>query len=183
MVLARNEKAAVCITRLAAYPTGFAFDLLVMMAPGSQEEELLDPVLFGPGRYQARRATGGIPPELLRIGVQFSDGGKATNTSGFHHHEDPPSGPVIHHGGGGGGGESWHQSEWVWPLPPSGPLAFVCEWPAAEIPLTRREIDAQLVLDAAERATVIFTQEGGASGARWTTYGPAPQAIARKTPD
>ena len=29
----------------------------------------------------------------------------------------------------------------MWPLPPIGPLFFVCEWPAAGIPLTRVEVD------------------------------------------
>ena len=47
----------------------------------------------------------------------------------------------------------------MWPLPPAGHLAFVCEWPAAEIPLTRQEIDAQLVLDAASHAQALFTEE------------------------
>jgi hypothetical protein len=32
----------------------------------------------------------------------------------------------------------------------------VCEWPAAEIPLTRHEVEAQAILDAAARATIIF---------------------------
>ena len=93
-----------------------------------------------------------MPDDLLRVGVQFSDGRKATNTGGFPHRppdfEIPPLGPVMHGGGGGGGERHWHQSQWVWPLPPGGPLAFVCQWPAAGIPLTRRELDAQLIFDA-----------------------------------
>ena len=45
------------------------------------------------------------------------------------------------------------------PLPPAGKLAFVCEWPAAGIPLTRHEIDAQIILDAASHAQQLFTDE------------------------
>src|SRR5205085_6825429 len=41
-------------------------------------------------------------------------------------------------------------------LPPSGQLSVVCEWPAAGIPLVRHSVDAQLILDAAERARTIF---------------------------
>jgi hypothetical protein len=76
----------------------------------------------------------------------------------------------MHHGGGGGGGGDWRQSEWVWPLPPPGPLAFVCEWPAAGIPLSRSEINAQMILDAARRAEVIFPDVGTprASGSSWS---------------
>ena len=47
----------------------------------------------------------------------------------------------------------------MWPLPPAGKLAFVCEWPVAGIPLSRHEIDAQLVLDAVSRAQQLFTDE------------------------
>ena len=42
-----------------------------------------------------------LPPELLRIGVQFGDGRTATNIGG---HDRPVGGPVIVALGGGGGG-------------------------------------------------------------------------------
>lgn len=38
-----------------------------------------------------------------------------------------------------------------------GRLTFVCQWPEANVELTRHDIDAQLVLDAATRAKVIFS--------------------------
>ena len=41
-------------------------------------------------------------------------------------------------------------------LPPPGPLAFVVEWPARGIPETRVEIDASLVLEAADRAAPVW---------------------------
>jgi hypothetical protein len=173
--LVRTERFAIFITRLDAYPEGFGFDVFALAAPGQDEEGLPDPMLFGPGRHILRHGRGEIPDHVLRIGVQFSDGRKATNTGGFPHSsadfENPPEGPVLHSGGGGGGGGSWHQSEWVWPLPPPGPLAFVCQWPAAGIPLTRHEIDAQVILDAAARAQVVFPaglqHGGGRFGGRW----------------
>ena len=68
-------------------------------------------------------------------------------------------------GGGSGGDGRWRQEMRVWPLPPSGPVAFVCEWPAAGIALTRSEIDAQTILEAADRAQVIFADQPNASGA------------------
>jgi hypothetical protein len=46
----------------------------------------------------------------------------------------------------------------VWPLPPPGPLVFACEWPAAGMALTRHEIDAQPILDAAGRTQVIVRE-------------------------
>ena len=47
----------------------------------------------------------------------------------------------------------------MWPLPPPGPLTLVCEWPAMQLPLTCSELDAQTILDAADRAQVIFPDE------------------------
>ncbi len=151
-VLAQNDKVAICVSRLAAFPTGFEFDLVTMTA----EERDLDPLMF---HHHQRGGTDEIPPEMLRLGVQFADGSKATNTSGFHHAHQPPTGPVMNAGGGGGGGGSWRQTQWVWPLPPAGSVVLVCEWPAMNIPLTRSELDAQTILDAATRAQVIFSDE------------------------
>jgi hypothetical protein len=154
LVLARSELAAVCVTHIAAYPTGFVFDLLTMSEADADED--LDPHVMGPRRH--RGAARGID-ERLRLGVQFSNGAKATNVAadpGFFGRAEEPEGPVLRPKGGGGSPGAWRFGHWVWPLPPVGPLAFVCEWPAASIPLTRHEIDAQLVLDAAARAQEIF---------------------------
>jgi hypothetical protein len=162
LMLARTDEVAVCVSRVAAYTTGFEFEIRTLAAPGRRDLDL-DPMLFGPHRHRPHRAgvADGLPDELLRFGVQFADGSKATNTGGFHRDEDPPAGLVMHGGGGGGGGGDWRQSEWVWPLPPPGPVAFVCEWPAAGIPLSRAEIDAQVILDAAARAQAIFSDDRG----------------------
>jgi hypothetical protein len=184
LLLARSEKAAVYISRLGGYPTGFEFDVVSLTAPGIDEE--LDPMMFGPHRHRRHGAAapGELPPEMLRIGIEFSDGSRVTNVAGFPHRPDEaPAGPVmIAHGGGGGGGE-WRQSQWVWPLPPAGRLSFVCEWPAVGIELTRAEIEGQLILDAAARAQTIFTRPPGSGGAssmvrRVAVTKPPPQSYA-----
>jgi hypothetical protein len=51
-----------------------------------------------------------------------------------------------------------HYGYWVWPLPPEGPLAFVCEWPIADIPETRTEIDSALLRDAAADAVIVWPE-------------------------
>ncbi len=174
LVLARTSQVAVCVTRLGAYPSGFDLDLVTM---AGEEAEELDPLLFEGRRLRHRRRREGaeeIPEGMLRFGVEFADGGKATNTAdqpladlaggtmgvlsmtSESNEPQEPAGPVLHLGGGGGGGGNWRQSIWIWPLPPAGSLTFVCEWPEANIELTRHEIDAQLILDAATRAQAIF---------------------------
>ncbi len=158
LLLVRNDEVAISVLRVDAYPSGFGFDLLVMLADDTRP---LDPMGFAYGR-RPRGDGEDVPASLLRVGVQFADGAKATNVAA-HHFPAPgqrPDPPVLHPGGGGGGGGGqWHQRLWVWPLPPPGPLAFVCEWPEVDIPLTRREIDAQEILDASARAHVIFSDD------------------------
>lgn len=163
LVLARNDRAAVAVTHLGAYPTGFRFDLTVLAA--DEEDDELDPMIMGPMRRPGMRRRVEARDEMLRFGIQFADGAKATNVAGRPdwQSDEPPAGPVLRTGGGGGGGGEWTQHMWVWPLPPAGPLAFVCEWPAAGLELTRVEVEAQLFIDAASRAHQLFERRG-ASG-------------------
>ena len=159
LVLAKTDKAAVCVTHIGAYPTGFELQLLTMVAEGAND---LDPMLFGPHRPRRGRHAHESPDGMLRFGVQFADGSKATNASRPpfpERGEGAPQGPVMNPGGGGGGEGSWRQDFWIWPLPPPGPLTFAAEWGDAGIPLTLSEIDSKLLLEAADRAQVVFTAE------------------------
>jgi hypothetical protein len=154
-VLARNERAAVAITHLAAYPVGFKFELLVLAA--DEDEHELDPMIMGPMRRPGR-PLGDAQRDMLRFGIQFADGTKVTNLADrvAWQRDEAPKAPVLRSRGGSSDGSEWAQDMWVWPLPPAGPLEFVCEWPAAGLELTRVEIDAQLLIDAAARSQLIF---------------------------
>jgi hypothetical protein len=156
LVLARTDKVAVCLTHLAGYPKGFSFEITTLTDP---EDQSVDHLMLEQHRLQREPVPEGIPPELLRLGVQFSDGGKVTNVGGRRFDSSRPSDPVMIGGGGGGGGGRWTQQQWVWPLPPPGTVQIVCQWPAADIPLTTTEFDAQVLLDAATRAQVIFSDQ------------------------
>jgi hypothetical protein len=149
-VIARTDELAFAVGRIAAYPTGFECQTRVVPAAPSYDDDA-DPM------RPFRPRGGELPPELLRFGLRFSDGTKATSTQMWLSRDDP-EGPVLMPRGGGGGGGEWEQEWWVWPLPPPGPLAFVCEWPARGIALTSVEIDAQPILDAAARARELFPQ-------------------------
>ena len=59
-------------------------------------------------------------------------------------------------------------SVWLWPLPPPGRLAFVVQWSAEDIAEKRHEIDANAILEAAERAEVLWS-DGGAQESRALT--------------
>lgn len=167
VVLARTDRAAVAVTKIGAYPEGFDFEVLVLVNEGEDE---LDPNVIG---HPYRRGAGRRDEEreMLRFGIEFADGSRVTNLPGggrfrgahLADRDAPPEGPVLQQRGGGGGGGEWRQRFWVWPLPPAGPLAFACEWPAAGLGFTRVEVEAQSLIEAAARAQRIFerTQDDG----------------------
>jgi hypothetical protein len=111
-------------------------------------------------RYSRLRRSareGSLPDDLLRFGVQLADGTKATNLmTWLSWREEAPTGAVLMQRGGGGGDGVWRQGWWLWPLPPEGPLAFICEWPAQGIAVTRHEVDAHRIRDAAREAQPIW---------------------------
>ncbi|SRR6266542_759037 len=152
LLMARTQDRAVLFTHILAYPTGFGFTLSVR-----RHHDLPQDV------PQQRPRFGDVddPDEFweydLRFGVEFADGRTATN-----HTPRPPDFEVqepdsptltMTHGDGGNGVRNLHQ--WVWGLPPPGPLVFVCDWPARQT-AESRQVDAQLVLEAAERAVTLW---------------------------
>lgn len=160
-VVARNHAAAVYLGSISAFPRGFTFDVFVALAT---KDSGLAP--FHPEYEMLGQRTGEIPAEKLRVGFLFGDGSKATNTGGYlggyKESGEPPDAPVMVTGGGGGGDlRSWHQSFWVWPLPSRGSLEFLCEWPAAGIPLTRMELDATAIVEASSHCQEMFPETQG----------------------
>jgi hypothetical protein len=98
----------------------------------------------------------------FRFGLQFSDGGKAAGSPGGRPDRDSePAGPVLYPFAGGGGPHSFVSRWWTWPLPPAGPLEFVCEWPAFGIAESRAGIDAELILEAAMRSIRLWPENEG----------------------
>jgi hypothetical protein len=151
-IVARTEAAVVYLAAIAAYPTGFGFDLIVLTNGADPD---LDPFDFDHRESAGRN--GELPPGQLRLGFAFADGSKATNTGAyFNWREDSekrPDAPVMTGGAAGGHEGTWKMTLWVWPLPPPGDLEFVCEWPAAAIPLTRSKLDAGSILGAVSRVS------------------------------
>jgi hypothetical protein len=157
LVLARTPQRAIGLTGIRAYPTGFSCTLhlrLREVIPGEQSNFGAFN-MFGDGVDPA----GEFADYYLCFGVGFADGRKATNLELRHDFDegpapDPPTLWIIRWEGYDR--LAWEVDAWVYGLPPPGPLAFVCEWPARGIPESRSEIDARLVLEAAVRAAPIW---------------------------
>jgi len=161
-LLARTEATAIAITGLSAYPTGFGF---VLTAALRREDRRGQAFRHGLHSHWPGDTSEPLPDEFLRLGVRFADGSVATNLDrrALPPPNADPAGPILRPDGGGGGGRRYDMHYWVWPLPPPGPLTFVCQWPAHEIPESHAETDAQQILDAAGRAIRLWPDDGDAS--------------------
>jgi hypothetical protein len=161
LLLGRSELASVFVDYVDAYPEGFELKIRATTSLAYRElsrpGDRWAPDVFGEDEPRAGGRGELLPPRLLRIGVQFADGRTATSITG---HDRPVAGPVMRslsgRRSGGPGASRFDQGYWIVPLPPPGPVSVVCEWPIVQIPVERREIDAQLILDAAERARAMF---------------------------
>jgi len=151
VLLGRTDQVAVAVTGLSAFSAGIEIFLTARIRPsaGHPGEHLPG----GPRDLAASRRS-------FRFGLQFSDGGKAAGSPGGRRtdHDSEPAGPVLYPFAGGGGPHSFVSRWWTWPLPPAGPLEFVCEWPAFGIAESRAGIDAQLILDAARRSVRLWPE-------------------------
>jgi hypothetical protein len=137
LLVARTDTHAVLVDGLLVYPTGFDFDLAVRRRPGHPRH---------PGHRWG---------DDLHLEVRFADGRSADNhprrwphTSG----DQPPDPPLLYQSTSGPDGGH----VWLWGLPPPGPLTFACQWPTEQIPPSQAELDAGLILAAAQRAQTLW---------------------------
>jgi len=141
----RSEQAAIAITGISAYTNGFEISVTAILHPDT------------PG-FDAETPNGGmLLHQPYQISLQLSDG--RTVTSGRPHGDAEPTGPILLPRGGDGTSHYQHSQWWAWPLPPSGPLQFICQWPTLGTSETRVRIDAQLILDAARQAVQLWPKE------------------------
>jgi hypothetical protein len=158
-LLARTDEVAISTGPVWVYPTGLVFQIFVDAADADTD---LDPF----GQWRPGRGPGAADASgQLSCGFRFADDSEVTIRG---------DGPGI--GGKGGSGEAmllvrsgghyqghWHRQYWLWPSPPPGRLEFLCEWPAAGIPLAVVELDGAEIDRARSRSELIFPGDRGAS--------------------
>jgi hypothetical protein len=148
LLLGRTDQVAAAVTGLAAFSNGFEIFLTGHIRPGAEG---------GNGGGRPDRAM----VRSFRFGIQLSDGRKVIGRQGGPRpfRDSEPGEPFLQQFMGGGSPHTLFTRWWAWPLPPKGPLEFVAEWPAFGIPETRAEIDAQLILDAADRGIRLWPEQ------------------------
>jgi len=155
LLLARTDTHAILVTDLRAYPTGLEFALTGRPRPDLPRPRHHD--LDRPHRFAHHD---------LWLELRFADGQRASThprswPRTFEIEEPDP--PFLYYHGRGGSERGWRSTHWLWGLPPPGPLTFVCQWPAGQLSTSGVEIDADLVLEAADRAVRVWPtgEEGG----------------------
>jgi hypothetical protein len=154
-VLGRSGDAVVTITGVRVSRFGLDMDLGVRLR---REPRGLRRRLFGliSPRHQDEA---GSAEERLWLGVQYADG-RTGSTVGIATRDDLHDAPVRFASGGGRGGTRSYQTHlWLAPLPPAGPLTFVCTWPLFNIPETQTVVDATPIQEAAARTEILWPVE------------------------
>jgi hypothetical protein len=165
-ILFRGDDLAIALIGVVAYSNGLELQVVLRRRELAEEP---DPMLFHMRSRHSR--TGELTPEVLRFGVEYPDGRKATNLGNpFPVGNEEPTAPVLMERGGGGGGRSWNFGYWLWPLPPPGPLRVVIEWPVAGVPLTDVELDGDLIASAAAEVDVLWPGDGPSTSDSVTSY-------------
>jgi hypothetical protein len=152
VLLARTDDVAVAVAGVSAYTTGITFELVIRMRvrpPGIGGHELPE-LIHGWGNESDSRQ--------LLFGVEYPDGRKISNVGGpaWPRSGIPDDQPVLLPGGGGGSDLAQEMSYWLSPVPPDGPVAFVCAWLAVGIEETRRVIEDAALTSASAQAVVLW---------------------------
>jgi hypothetical protein len=144
----RSEQTAIAITGISAYSNGFEIFVTRLIRPDAAGFDE-DPV---PGASRSMPAE----RQSFQISLQLSDGRMIP--SGRPPDDAEPTGPILRSRGGGGTSHYLLLRWWAWPLPPNGPLEFICQLGTGE---TRVGIDAQLILDAAQHSIRVWPEDKG----------------------
>jgi len=152
LLFAPSEQAAIAIIGLTAYTAGFEIFMARRIRPGIPGlDEDPTPEMLSRSRTD--------PLAAPFFSLLLSDGTRVV--SGRPRGDAEPAGPILRSHGGGGSTHSQFFRWWAWPLPPKGPLEFICQWPMYGISETRVGVDAQLILDAARRSIRLWPEDEG----------------------
>ncbi|MGH3295446.1 MAG: hypothetical protein ACRDP7_26985 [Trebonia sp.] len=160
--LARNPNVVLRLPTIRVFRTGCMLDVEVVSRQGElSEDDWWDLHSSAHIRSHTVRGGGPLPRKLLRLGVRYADGRKATTIEQRMRwtpaHDDPPAGPLLSYQPGNSG---MHGRDlgfggfglWLWPLPPTEAFEFAVEWPFGGIGLTITELDGTAIAAAVSRS-------------------------------
>ena len=155
-IIFRTDRAVLVAKQFEVYPTGLEFTLDLRLRDSSDECFETPWELHGYG-HRRRRGTPEVSDDLLRLGIEFSDGRAWSNVAPTNADwNEPPESPVLMGRGGGGGGDQWEMRYWLWPLPPPERLTFHAAWPLFDIDETSVSVDATALLEASKQSELLW---------------------------
>lgn len=171
LLLARSDRAAVVLTSLLAYPSGFEFHVSAILrepasVPSEAAQRQADAVAAGAAVPRPRSfvETAGGPA----ITLTFADGTTLSSSppgrrvpAGDKDETEVPGhvasgGPVLVPVASTTDNRRHDARFWVWSLPSEGPVTVECAWPAQEITYGRVEISGALIRQAAAGAVELW---------------------------
>jgi hypothetical protein len=166
--VARSANVVVRLPTIRAFRTGCMLDLDVISRQGELSEDDWWDLHFSGHGFGFQRLRGGapLPRRLLRLGVRYADGRKATTLESRvarqrQPRDEPPAGPVLSLFPGNSGMRGREGAGligfrgfglWLWPLPPAEAFEFAVEWPFGGIELTIAGLDGAAIGAAAGRS-------------------------------
>lgn len=183
-IIGRSGKGAVGARGLVAYPDGFELEIVAWLHESSRWRRGRlghGDVMLAGSRFGPRDEDGNVAGEFVRFGVQFADGAKVTNLdqmAGSADESDPAHGiqPTGFSRSVGQGSVEF----WIWPVPESGDIVLVCEWPAYDVPESRLTISGDELRAAAGRARPVWPDEPASTRIKRVASSAAGQARTAK---
>jgi hypothetical protein len=164
LVPARTPNIAITLPTIQAFETGCLMNVDIVMRPHTLSADDFQALQLSVYPHMVARAGAGrLPDNLLRFGVRFADGAKATTVGQRFDRaripQDPPPGPQLSWLFGGmsmrSGDEDMSASTmglWLWPLPPRETFELGVEWPAGGIELSIVDLDGEAIRSAAQQS-------------------------------
>jgi hypothetical protein len=155
VILVRRPDLVIWVADALAFPSGLSFGLNVQRRERSDETRRAGavptaPLFFGPA-----------DPDGPRFGLRLADGRKVVvqRLGDMKPFLRKPDRPILRPRSGSGGGHASRAEMWLWPLPPPGPLTFVCARAAEGVDETSAQIDAAPILAAAANAVEMWPDD------------------------
>jgi hypothetical protein len=169
-MVARSANVVVRVPVIRAFRPGCMIDVEIVSRQGAlSDDDWWDLHLSAHRGLFGSHGGGRLPDKLLRLGVRYADGTKATTIEQHRRQTtasaDPPAGPLLSWSPGSSG---MHGRElgfsgfglWLWPLPPAETFEFAVEWPSGGIELTFAELDGAAIVAAAGRSGTYWPDTG-----------------------
>ncbi|SPL88251.1 unnamed protein product [[Actinomadura] parvosata subsp. kistnae] len=171
LILARTSNVAITVPTIQAFSTGCLInvDIVTRRQTLSPDDFQALQLSVFPHLITGVKAGQPLPDQLLRFGVRFADGAKATTVGQRLDRtqlpQDPPPGPQlslllpsmsIRSGEEDAGVTTW--GLWLWPSPPPQRFELAVEWPVGGIELSMVELDGAAIAAAAQQAILYWPE-------------------------